>query len=75
MKPEQLRAARAALGITTRQLADMAGVGVNTVNRIERGRHAPQDATADAIGRALAMEGADVRERKSEWRLTVRCED
>lgn len=37
MRPEQCRAARALLDWSTTQLAQAAGVGVNTVNRFERG--------------------------------------
>lgn len=40
MKPIQCRMARAALGWSTQELAQAAGVGGNTVNRFEAGQDA-----------------------------------
>ena len=40
MKPVQTRMARVALGWSTQELAQRAGVGVNTVNRFEAGNDA-----------------------------------
>lgn len=40
MKPIQCRMARAALGWTTQDLARQADVGLNTVNRFEKGQDA-----------------------------------
>lgn len=37
MNGPQSKMARAALGLSTKALADMAGVGINTVNRFESG--------------------------------------
>jgi putative transcriptional regulator len=52
-----LAIARATRGLSQTALAAQAGVTRETVNRIERGRHAPSLATALALGRAV---GCDV---------------
>jgi DNA-binding XRE family transcriptional regulator len=44
---------RVAAGLTQRQLATMAGVRVETLCRIETGKHTPSVPTVDKIDRAL----------------------
>jgi DNA-binding XRE family transcriptional regulator len=56
MTPDQCRMARAALKWSTQQLADAAGVGLNTVNRFERGSDARMS-SADKMERALRRAG------------------
>jgi len=51
MTPRQCAAARAALDLNVRELAALAGVGVNTVNRFERGL---RDTPAEQRGRIKA---------------------
>jgi DNA-binding XRE family transcriptional regulator len=48
-----LRGRRAA-GLTQVELARLAGIRPETLNRIEKGKHAPSVATVDKIERALA---------------------
>jgi DNA-binding XRE family transcriptional regulator len=48
-----LRGRRAA-GLTQVELARLAGIRPETLNRIEKGKHAPSVATVDRIERALA---------------------
>ena len=45
--------ARRALGWSQAELARRAGVRVETLNRLERGRHSPNVATVDKLSRAL----------------------
>jgi len=76
IKPEQLRAARALLGLSQADVATAAGVSVPTVKRLESGKGPA--VTAEARGRLAAAleaagvsfqpengEGAGVRLRKS----------
>jgi len=49
---------RLALGWTQQDLADAAGVSVETISRLESGKHKPQAATIDKIDRALKDAGA-----------------
>ena len=57
MNPAQCRAARALIGWSTQQLASLAEVGVNTVNRFEGG----QDARMSSVDKIrLALEAAGV---------------
>lgn len=56
MKAIQSRMARAALGWTTQNLADHAGVGVNTVVRFEAGEDARMS-SVDKIRQALEAAG------------------
>ena len=56
MKAIQSRMARAALGWTTQNLADEAGVGVNTVVRFESGEDARMS-SVDKIRQALEKAG------------------
>jgi DNA-binding XRE family transcriptional regulator len=48
---------RRAAGLTQAELARLAGVRPETLNRIEKGKHAPSVATLDRIERALAKAG------------------
>lgn len=50
-----MRRARKERGLTQKQLADMAGVGVNTVNFIETGRTQGRIDTIEMLARALCM--------------------
>jgi DNA-binding XRE family transcriptional regulator len=45
---------RTRLGLTQKELADMAGVRLETICRLERGKNAPSMATMTRIDRALA---------------------
>jgi len=62
MKPEQMRMARAALGLGVRELAEMAGVSFTTVNRFETGKSGLQLSTAEAIRKALEAQGVQFLE-------------
>ena len=73
LKPLQSKLARTALSWSTQRLADEAGVGLNTVNRFERGhdvRVSSLDKMAQAIERAGVIlieengHGAGVRMKK-----------
>src|SRR5215469_272843 len=53
-----LRGHRLRLGLTQRQLADLAGLGVRTIVDLERGRVArPQRDSVRMLGDALRLEG------------------
>jgi DNA-binding XRE family transcriptional regulator len=41
-------------GLTQVKLAQLAGIRTETLNRIEKGKHAPSMATVEKIERALA---------------------
>jgi transcriptional regulator with XRE-family HTH domain len=56
MKPIQTRMARSALGWTTQDLAERAGVGINTVNRFEAGADA-RVSSMDKMKSALEAAG------------------
>lgn len=58
MTPEQCRMARAALGWSSHDLAEAAGVGISTVNRFETDQATPIEATLAAMKRALENAGA-----------------
>ena len=62
MKPEQLRMARAALGLGVRELAELAGVSFTTVNRFETGKSGLQHSTAEALRMALEAQGVQFLE-------------
>lgn len=54
-----LRARRLIAGLTQKQLADLAGVGVRTVRELERARVGrPQRGTIDLLASALGLTGA-----------------
>lgn len=55
----QIRMARAALDWTVRDLAEKAEVAPTTVNRIERGRAAPNRSTLAVLRRALEAGGVE----------------
>lgn len=57
MTPEQLRMARAALGLGVRDLAALAGVSFTTINRFETGKSGVQLSTAQALRAALEAAG------------------
>ena len=62
MKPEQVRMARAALGLGVRELAEQAGVAFTTINRFETGKSGLQLSTVEAIRRALEAQGVQFLE-------------
>ncbi|MEM8739767.1 MAG: helix-turn-helix transcriptional regulator [Planctomycetota bacterium] len=49
---------RVAAGLTQEQLAEVAGVTVRTISRLEAAEHKPQSATIDKIDAALVEAGA-----------------
>lgn len=57
MTPEQLRMARNALRLGTRELAELAGVSFTTINRFETEKGGLQHSSAEAIRKALETEG------------------
>lgn len=60
--PVQCKMARAAVGWSTRELAERANVGATTVNRFEVEARAPIRATLMAIQRALEAAGVEFLE-------------
>ncbi len=56
--PEQIRGARAMLGLTQAELARLAGVSTTGLNNIEKGNADPKASTLKAI--RTALEGAGV---------------
>jgi transcriptional regulator with XRE-family HTH domain len=61
MLAQKLIRARRAAGLTQTELARLAGVRVETVNRLEAGKHSPNVSTVDKIHRALESETAEIR--------------
>ncbi|WP_244526594.1 helix-turn-helix domain-containing protein [Marinovum algicola] len=57
MTPEQLRMARNALRLGTRELAEIAGVSFTTINRFETEKGGLQHSSAEAIRKALEDKG------------------
>jgi predicted transcriptional regulator len=55
--PEQIRMARAALGISVRELAEMSSVAESTILRFESGKGGMQTGTLGRIRAALESEG------------------
>jgi predicted transcriptional regulator len=55
--PQQIRGARAMLGLTQSQLADAAGISTTALNNIERGAADPKTSTMVSIQRALEQAG------------------
>lgn len=55
--PEQIRGARAMLGITQADLAHRAGISTTGLNNIERGHADPKTSTLRAIEAALREAG------------------
>ena len=70
----QLRAGRAAAGITRAALAERAGVGVTTVQRLETapGRLRVTAVTRDSLEAALARHGVQFVEHDGVPGITVR---
>ena len=57
---QQIRAARALIGLSQHQLAEKAGVSIGTLNNIERGVQTdPKFSTLRSIQRALEAEGIE----------------
>ena len=57
MTPSQLRMARNALRIGTRELAELAGVSFTTINRFETEKGGMQHNTAEAVRMVLESRG------------------
>ncbi|MCR5943601.1 MULTISPECIES: helix-turn-helix transcriptional regulator [unclassified Brucella] len=55
--PEQIRGARAMLGMTQAELAKLAGLSTTGLNNIERGSADPKASTLSAIQAALEGRG------------------
>jgi predicted transcriptional regulator len=55
--PEQIRMARAGLGLSVRELAEMSGVAQSTILRFESGKGGMQTGTLARIRDALEGEG------------------
>jgi DNA-binding XRE family transcriptional regulator len=58
MMARKIIAARNAVGLSQAALARKAGIRVETLNRLEKGRHTPDLATMAKINRALDAAGA-----------------
>lgn len=59
MQPSQCRMARAALKISVRELAKMAGVAANTITRFETGKSRGYADTVTRIQKALEKAGVE----------------
>jgi transcriptional regulator with XRE-family HTH domain len=59
---EQIRAARALLGLSQKELAEKAGISLNSLNNIERGVASPRQGSIDSIRFALEEEGIEFLE-------------
>lgn len=59
MTKEQLRAARALVDWTVRDLSDATGIHRNTITMIERGRSQPTEETMATLQRALEKAGVE----------------
>lgn len=57
LTPAQLRMARNALRMGTRELAELANVSFTTISRFETEKGGLQHASAEAIRKALASQG------------------
>jgi transcriptional regulator with XRE-family HTH domain len=55
--PEQIRMARAGLGVSVRELAEMSGVAESTILRFESGKGGMQTGTLARVRDALEGEG------------------
>ncbi|MEI4473345.1 helix-turn-helix domain-containing protein [Frigidibacter sp. MR17.24] len=63
MTPEQVRMARAALGLGVRELGEQAGVSFTTISRFETGKSGLHLSTAEAIRKALEDKGIQFLDR------------
>lgn len=62
----QIRAARALLGLTQKDLAELAGISLGTLNNIERGTQGdPKLSTMKAVQRALEAAGVEFTDERS----------
>lgn len=52
---DRLRTLRVAKGLSQRELADLAGLGMMTVHNAEVGRGRPNDTTQEKIAKALGV--------------------
>jgi transcriptional regulator with XRE-family HTH domain len=59
LKPEQIRGARAMLGLTQAELAKLAGMSTTGLNNIENGSTDPKASTLRAIKAALEAAGVE----------------
>lgn len=59
ISPQQIRGARAMLGLTQANLAESAGISTTALNNIERGSADPKVSTLAAIQRALEAAGVE----------------
>lgn len=59
LKPEQIRGARAMLGLTQAEVAKRAGVSTTGLNNIERGLSDPKASTLAAIQSVLEAAGVE----------------
>lgn len=59
ISPQQIRGARAMLGLTQAILANAAGISTTALNNIERGAADPKASTLAAIQRALEDAGVE----------------
>ena len=59
LTPEQIRGARAMLGLTQAELASRAGISKTGLNNIEGGQSDPKASTLRAIQRVLEEAGAE----------------
>jgi transcriptional regulator with XRE-family HTH domain len=57
--PEQIRAARALLDWSRENLANVSGVTVRTLARIESAQTVPRDSTLEALAQALEHAGVE----------------
>ena len=74
MTSAQIRAGRALVNWTVRKLAEQAGIHRNTVTNIETERSLGDDATLDAIRRALEKAGVEFTNGKRPGvRLKSKC--
>lgn len=55
--PQKIKAARAICGMTQRELAELAQVGLNTIVTFEAGKHVPQTNNMLAIWRVFYERG------------------
>ena len=59
LTPEQIRGARAMLGLTQAEVAHRAGISTTGLNNIERGASDPKASTLTAIQRVLEAAGVE----------------